>query len=348
MSQSSPNYVGIDVHKSSSSICVMSPDGTVIFETTCATEPGRLITVLKTVADPKDVVLEETTIADFLYRELRPHVHRAVVCDPRHNAYISEDENLNDQTAAYKLAYLLRLNCIKPVHHPLSDARAEFKRVVLFRNDAASELAASRNRLKALFTSCLIPCEGTAIYAKKYREDWLTRLPKSGPRFRAQELYRRIDDGVAEVARIDSEVTRQARQFPEIKLFRQLPAIGLVRAATWFAIIDTPERFVNRGHLWAYCGIGLASRRSAGHQGPEHLNHNGNPALKNLLKSAAVAAINKGDHNRFQRQYEQSIAERREPALARLTVARSMATTMCTMWLTGEDYQDDYQPKPLR
>jgi transposase len=105
---------------------------------------------------------------------------------------------------------------------------------------------------------------------------------------------------------------------------------------------------VNRAHLWAYCGIGLASRRSAGYQGPEHLNHNGNPALKNLLKSAAVAAINKGDHNRFQRQYEQSIAERREPALARLTVARSFATTMCTMWLTGEDYQDDYQPKPLR
>jgi len=42
-----------------------------------------------------------------------------------------------------------------------------------------------------------------------------------------------------------------------IKLWSELPGIGLVRAVTLFAYLDTPWRFKRKNKLWKYCGVGL-------------------------------------------------------------------------------------------
>jgi len=348
MSKAKQWYVGIDAHKGSSSVCVMDVTGRVFLEQTCSSQPAHLISLLENLAGEKDVVIEETTIADFLYRCLRPYARSVVVASPRHNALLAEDDNISDQISAQKLATLLRMNCIKPVYHPLSELRHEFKSLVLFRDGQNCSLVRFRNKFKAIFGSYLIPCEGSAVYGQQQRQQWLDKLPYRSARFRVQELYEQIDDALASVDRTDKEIAHQARRFPEIELFKQLPGIGPVRAATWFAIIDTPDRFERRSHLWAYCGLGIVRRKSANEAGPQHLNRNGNPMLKNVLKSAAVQAIGKGDHNRFQRQFERLLSDHVPEAKARLTVARSIATTMHTMWRTGEDYQDDYKPRCLR
>ena len=40
--------------------------------------------------------------------------------------------------------------------------------------------------------------------------------------------------------RARSRLQREARKFPQISRFQEIPGIGLIRAATFFAIIDTP------------------------------------------------------------------------------------------------------------
>ena len=48
-----------------------------------------------------------------------------------------------------------------------------------------------------------------------------------------------------------------ARKYPIIKSWCALPGVGLIRATTIFAYLDTPWRFKNRAKLHKYCGIGL-------------------------------------------------------------------------------------------
>jgi transposase len=48
-----------------------------------------------------------------------------------------------------------------------------------------------------------------------------------------------------------------ARKYPIIKSWSALPGIGIIRAATIFAYLDTPWRFKSRSKRYRYCGVGL-------------------------------------------------------------------------------------------
>jgi transposase len=42
-----------------------------------------------------------------------------------------------------------------------------------------------------------------------------------------------------------------------VKLLRQIPAIGPIRAALRVALLHTPHRFRTKRQLWAYIGLAL-------------------------------------------------------------------------------------------
>jgi transposase len=116
--------------------------------------------------------------------------------------------------------------------------------------------------------------------------------------------------------------------------------VGLVRAATFFAFIDTPHRFASKGKLWSYCGLGIAGPESGEWSGPEHLTYFGNRNLKDALKGAALSAIQLGD-NPFADKYRRQLDEGMPAHLARLSVARSIANTLWSMWRRDEEYRPD-------
>jgi hypothetical protein len=60
--------------------------------------------------------------------------------------------------------------------------------------------------------------------------------------------------------------------------------------------------------------------------------------LKDALKGAALSAITQGD-NPFAEKYQQILERGLPPALAQLSVARSVANTLWAMWRRDEDYQ---------
>jgi transposase len=115
-----------------------------------------------------------------------------------------------------------------------------------------------------------------------------------------------------------------------------VPGFGWVRAVTFYAYLDTPDRFANRSKLWRYCGIGLEKRGSG--QGPmrTRLCRQGNRPLKGTLIGAAQSVIT-GDSPYAQR-YRRWIESGLPPSTARRNVARLLATTQWTLWMEGERY----------
>lgn len=334
-------YIGIDLHAKTFSINVQDEDSGQPWAETFPTSGKELIKRIVDLSGPKTVALEEGTLADWAFRLLSPYA-KVIVADPRRNRWIAGDQMIDDPTAARKLAHLLRTGSLKPVHHSASDERQEFKELVQAYHDATKQATRCKNQIKSRFRSRAIATSGAAVFDPDpdNRAAWLDKLEGKGARYRVAFLLDRLDYLEGQREQLLGYLRRLARQFPELQRFQDVPGIGFIRAATFFAFLDTPHRFRTKGRLWGYCGIGIAKASSGQSSRPEHLTRFGNRVLKDALKGAALTAIQTGN-NPFADKYRRLLDQGMAPELARLTIARSIANTMWAMWRKGEQYQPD-------
>jgi len=339
-------YIGLDVHALTFAMAVVNGRGKIMFEGNWSTSCESLREAVGAVGGRKRVVFEESTLASWVYRVLKPYADEVVVAEPWHNRLIGKDEKLDDREAARKLAGLLRGGQIHPVHHTDELERQVFKELVLMHHDAVAETTRCRNRLKAKFAQHGVRCFNRELYRAESREAWRSQLPSAGSHAQVDWLWEALDQAQERRAQLRARLLRQARTFEPIRRFVAVPGIGWVRAATFYAIVDTPHRFASRSKLWTYCGIGVVQRRSGEKSEPPHLTRRGNPRLKNVAKGAAVTAIGAGD-NAFAAQYERLMADRLAPEKARLTVARSIVSTLWALWREGTAYHPRQEGDPL-
>ncbi len=134
-------------------------------------------------------------------------------------------------------------------------------------------------------------------------------------------------------------------------MLREIPFIGPLRAALIVAFLQTPHRFRTKRQLWTYIGFGIETHSSADYCYVDGklqrskkqisirgLNHNHD--LKNLFKSAATVAAAKP--GRFQEFYDALVAKGIKPEMARLTLARKIATITLTVWKKGVYFDAKY------
>src|SRR5260370_16512638 len=116
MTSTSSKYIGMDVHKESISIAVMNAVGKIVMECVIETKANMILQCIDGLRGDLHVTFEEGTSAAWLYDLLKPHVTELIVCDPRKNASMRED-NQNDKIDARRLAELLRIDHLSPVYH---------------------------------------------------------------------------------------------------------------------------------------------------------------------------------------------------------------------------------------
>ena len=109
-------YIGMDVHKESISVAVMNAVGKIVMECVIETKASTNLQCIDGLRGDLHVTFEEGTSAAWLYDLLKPHVTELIVCDPRKNASMRED-NQNDKIDARRLAELLRIDHLSPVYH---------------------------------------------------------------------------------------------------------------------------------------------------------------------------------------------------------------------------------------
>ena len=117
------------------------------------------------------------------------------------------------------------------------------------------------NRIKALYRSWAIPCAGTSVYAPRHRAEWLAKLIEPGVRIRAERLYQQLDC-CNPSPRSATRTTAGEPPAGTVKLLRQIPSIGPIRAALLVALLQTPHRFRGKRQLWAYSGFAVQTHDS--------------------------------------------------------------------------------------
>lgn len=340
-------YVGIDVHKATLVIAVMLADGLVISRSVIATSAQAVIDFFEGVKGRVWVTFEEGALSQWLHDLLVPRVERVVVCNARHNHLLSA-RSRDDQTDAEGLAELLRLGAVKPTYHQIDSVR-KLRELVRSYESIVGDSTRVMTRLKTLFRARGIPCVGESVYNYKKKEQWLEQLSEEGARMRAAVLYTEMEMLMTLRRQARRAMVTEARRHHAYRLLRKIPFFGPVRIATFLAIVITPFRFRTKRQLWAYAGLAVVTRTSADHDLLDGmlvrrgrrplsrgLNVNHNHALKNVLIGAAHAAsFQNGPFNKI---YRQIVARGVKPEMAKLTLARKLASIALRLWKKGEQF----------
>ena len=109
-------YIGMDVHKDSISIAVMTSTGKLVMESVIETKAITVVQFIQGLRGDLYVTFEEGTWAAWLYDLLKPRVTKVVVCNPRINALLKEGSK-SDKIDARKLADLLRGGLLRSFYH---------------------------------------------------------------------------------------------------------------------------------------------------------------------------------------------------------------------------------------
>jgi transposase len=253
-------YIGLDVHQATISAAVLDSTGKLVMESILETKAATILQFVHGLRGSLHMAFEEGTCAAWLHDLLKPHVTKLLVCDPRKNSLLKAG-NKNDRIDAWKLADLLRTGLLSPVYHGENGLRT-------LRELARSYLAITRdltrvmNRLKALYRSWAIPCAGQQVYAPGYRSEWLSKITEAGVRRRAELYYQQFDALHILRQEVRRDLLAESRKHSAMKWLRQIPSIGLIRAALLIALIQTPHRFRTKRQLWAYSGLALQTYSS--------------------------------------------------------------------------------------
>jgi len=336
--------IALDTHCSFTEVGVLTPGGRWMPRGRCPTTIPDLAAEVERVRNPREVVLEEGPLADWIARGLKVHAQGLTVCDPRRNHLIAKESDKDDPIDAEKLARLYRGGYVKEVHHAESFDRVAFKRHVGLYHDAVKQRVRMANRISGEFRQYgLFVSEGAFAETESQgeRAALLAKLPNHAlVRGDVGLLYEAYDAAREREDAMRRRLVRRARQEEAIVRFTALPGVKWVRASTFFVYVDTPWRFASKQALWKYLGIGLERRHSGG--GMEHLrvSRQVNRSLKSSVLGAAQSAIRCGE-NPFAEQYERWIHAGLTPRIARRNVARSQAAVMWGMWKNGSVYRPE-------
>lgn len=335
-------YLALDVHQATSVASVRDASGGIVMRATVPTEARAIVRLVKSAGARVHVAFEEGTQAQWLHDLLVPHAEKVVVCNTRGDR---ESGNKNDRLDADGLSERLRAGTLRPVFHGSPDLLT-LGQLVRNYNNLVEDATRVMQRIKALFRASAIPVKGVAVYRPAGRDAWLARLD-GGARIRAASLLRQLDVLLELRASAKAAMVVEARRQRGWRILRSIPYLGPVRVAQILAIIRTPFRFRTKRNLWPYVGLAVVTRSSADQEFVDGrlrkrkrspltrgLNRNHNPVLKAVFKGAANAATTRpGPLREF---YEASLARGVREELAKVTLARKIASITLRLWKKGE------------
>src|SRR5271154_4760045 len=124
------HFVALDVHSSFCEGGYTDDRGREKAQWHLPTSLGSLIEAIESVPRPRQLVIEEGPLSDWLCRHLWDHVDELVSCDPYRNGLITRDGDKDDGIDWRKLAHLYRSGHVRRVYHPLELERSVFKQRV--------------------------------------------------------------------------------------------------------------------------------------------------------------------------------------------------------------------------
>ena len=329
-------YVGLDVHSKQSLLCILNAGGGTVKQIQLKGPRCTVVDHLRQLAEPFSICYEASCGYGHLYEQLRPLAHQVTVAHPGKLRLIYGSKRKNDRVDAQKLAKLLLLDMVPPVHVPTIDVRA-WRSLIVFRQRLLQQVVRAKNQIRGVLRENDLA--GAKWLWSKKQLAWLEALelhPLAKLRLElAVQEFKAVD---ARIKRIEKELQKYADRHPAVKLLMTIPGVGIRTAETFVAWVDDIGRFRNNRQIGSYFGLVPCQDASADKNRLGHITRDGPPVMRKLVCEATWTAIKKCDA--FKAFFEQVMGGKSErKKIALVATMHRMIRVMGAMLRSGEAYR---------
>jgi transposase len=332
-------YVGLDVHANRSSLEILDSAGKRIKRLDVDGPWAELEKAVAQIPAPFSICDEASCGYGHLHDRLAKSAARVVVAHPGHLRLIYRSKRKNDRFDAAKLAKLLYLDMVPPVHVPRPDVRA-WRALIEFRQKLLARRTGVKNQLRALLRARgiravknLWSTSGVAWLGELTGLDDLAALQRD-------LLLEELSELTGKMARVEKELARVAAKHPAVGVLRTIPGVGPRTAEAVVAYVDDPSRFARSSQLGVYFGLVPCQDASAEKNRLGHITGEGPATVRKLLCESAWQAVR---HSKRIKGWFERISGgdpgRRKVAI--VAVARKLAVVMGAMLRSGEAWREE-------
>ena len=288
-------FVGLDYHAATVQVCVMSLDGRVLVNRSCANDWRAVVAVVRESCGGTVMVqaaIESCCGAADLADELIAHGWSVNLAHPGYVARMKQSPDKTDYSDARMLADLQRVGYLPRVWLAPEEVR-ELRRLVHYRQSLTKE----RKNLKLQIGATLREARQKApANANPWTKAWLAWLEKSAvfssnARHVTTCRLRQLADVGQRLRQVDKRLEQQTRDDPLVQKLLTHNGVGLVTAVTIRAEIGRFDRFRTGKQLGRFCGVSPRNASSGQRQADAGLIKAGNKELRVILMEAAHRLI---------------------------------------------------------
>ena len=335
-------YIGIDVHKRISTVCVIDENNKTESELlNIETSAGGFIAVtLEYRPDQCKIAIENSTRSHFVQKHFRGMSYDIISIHPSDFPEIAKSKVKNDTIDARKLAELRR---------DMDEGRRKVK---------VSHMSSDENmKRKAL---CRVCAECTIIKNENILRIWEylslhdIKMPagyKSVDAARSIEFLKKVGDPaltimvstmelmIAQIEDADAEMEHLFADDEDVILTTTIKGIGVRTAATIVTAIDGIERFDSPEKLVSFFGLDPATDESAGKRKKgKPITKEGDPLVRYSLANAVVNHARYCPGSEISKFYKR-MSKRMPHWKAVTAAARKMVCVIWAMLTRGESFR---------
>lgn len=337
-------YIGMDLHKNTSSFCVKDKDGNLISRDKIITnkdEVTKYVNHMKKLTENGQnlsLVVEPVSqwyfYADLL-QNLGVDVHLA---NPLKVKAIASARIKNDAIDAGVLCDLLRTNLLPEAYFCSPQVRF-WKEMTRYRASLTNLNVQLKNKVYAILAKNGLKCEFTRLFGVKGRR-WLASLELAEQYQLALNRYVEMVDCFERLLEeADEKIEKTVNDHPQAKLLTTIPGISYSTALVIMAEIGDIKRFISPKKLMGYAGLVPSTYSSGERIAHGKITKTGSRWLRWTMVEVAhrqVLSKKKISLN----WYYQKIKKRKGSSTAAVATARKLLAVVWTILKENRPYQE--------
>ena len=333
-------YVGIDLHKKTIAICVVSEDRKVLDRKSLKCRDTKAIVEYFRSLGPFRFVVEATAGYFWLVGLLEPLAERVVLAHPKKLRVIAETARKTDKLDAQVLAKFLALDMIPQAYRPSPRERA-YRRLVRHRQFVQSRITSIKNKIRRVLAD--YNADRQSLFSRAGLA-YLQQVPVGqADRFVLNQLTADLEHFRSQLKAVEKELEAFREQAPQREqearlLLSSIPQVGPVTSDAVLSELGDARRFRNAKQVCAYAGLVPGVRESAGRRKDRGITKDGSSLLRWVLVEAAWRL--KNTQAKWGRIYEQ-LRVRCGKKKAIVAVARKLMCVIYAMLRDGTCYGAD-------
>lgn len=332
-------YVGIDLHKKTIVICVMSKERQVLARKKFLCVDVTGITAWFGQLGEFCFVVEATATYEWLVQILEPLAANWVLAHPGKMRVIAESTKKTDKLDAQTLAEFLALDLIPKAYRPNARQREHRK---LVRHRAKCQQRVTRLKCQLRYVAASYNLDHRQLFQAQHLKE-LQQRPEltAADRFIVAEHVRDYEQALERLQSAKAELKRFGRQGSAAEqaqrtILRSAPGVGEVVSEVVLAELGDGDRFASLKDATAYAGLVPGKRESDGKGKDLGITKKGSALLRWAMVEAAWVAV--AQSARWRGVYE-ALKRRRQAKRAIIAVARRLLAVLVSMLKSGTLYR---------